>query len=206
MDGRKNWIGDVLFVHRYQKLFLSVYVGWHKHGWKETEPQSCVEETDNCPSLVSLCCYLFSSLSYLYSDLHSFFHVNSAKGNPLRLRPMRSIAPWRYTILPHLTVADSTPSPASTRTTSTRSRALEDELHGKPKTNWGHRSNTWNLVAWSARMVGGLHRKSSGRRSVRITRESDQELSKKRVSGKHSFFPLLPDWPKLRSTQENQNY
>ena len=43
-----------------------------------------------------------SSTVYLYSDLHSFFHVDSAKGSTWRLRPMRSIAPWRYTILPHI--------------------------------------------------------------------------------------------------------
>ena len=51
------------------------------------------------PSVV----YLFYSLSYLYSDLHSFFHVDSAKGNTrCAFGTMRSIAPWRYTILPHL--------------------------------------------------------------------------------------------------------
>ena len=44
--------------------------------------------------------YVFSSTLYLHFALHSIFNVNTAEGKkPLRLRTMRSIAPWRYTIL-----------------------------------------------------------------------------------------------------------
>ena len=41
------------------------------------------------------------SLRVCPSPVSSFFHVDSARGkHPQRFRLMRSIAPWRYTILP----------------------------------------------------------------------------------------------------------
>ena len=70
--------------------------------------------------------YLFSYTLYLHSDLHSSFHVNSAKGK-LRLRLMRSIAPWRYNILSQVV------SPTSSRTSTTQ-RLLQRSSRMNPAT------------------------------------------------------------------------
>ena len=58
-----------------------------------------------CPSLVSLCCLplLFLILPVLWLALLLPCGQRQGK-HPLRLRPMRSIAPWRYTILPQTTL------------------------------------------------------------------------------------------------------
>ena len=70
--------------------------------------------------------YLFSSLSYLYSDLHLLLPCGQRRGkHPLRLRPMRSIAPWRYTILPQVM------SPTSLTTFPTR-RPLKSSSRRNP--------------------------------------------------------------------------
>ena len=45
-DWKKYQIGNVYFVHRKQRLILSVYVDDIKNGWKEAEDGSHVEDMD----------------------------------------------------------------------------------------------------------------------------------------------------------------
>ena len=118
-----------------------------------------------------------------------------------------------------LTSADFTTSPASRRSQSTRNRALGDQMQDSTEnenknknedTGRARRTPLHDLPEWLKEVTGHSvdeEASASSEAPASIPREPlHQEPSTNVVSGKHSILYSLPEVPKLRSLQKDQNY
>ena len=116
----------------------------------------------------------------------------------------------------NLTVGDSTPSPATIRRRSTRSRVWGNQLHDSEQTedetediDFVLRNRLQDLPEWLEDFTESpLDEGVSALRNTpaSTSRESDQELSRKVVSDKRSIFTHFPKDRHCEVISQDQNY
>ena len=89
---------------------VSVRISLHPHAIHDV---TCFERAFVVSSCLSLSCFsptstFFSFTVYLFSVPHTHLQCRHRRGlKPLHSRTMRSVAPWRYTILSHPEISRS---------------------------------------------------------------------------------------------------